>query len=148
MNCHFYSILRSNPFYEPKTSSSVKPQVGGPSLDMGSSQKRRAPPPPISSPGFGPSPSASKPSSVPDREQALAVGPSPVTAVIGRELASSSPKVTRLHLCDIIKTDPNVRHKKSWAVSLAWHFVIIVIFARTDTLVPVQFEHSKNAIEL
>eukprot|EP00066_Takifugu_rubripes_P012110 XP_011601376.1 PREDICTED: EH domain-binding protein 1 isoform X1 [Takifugu rubripes] len=82
----------SNPFYEPKTSSPVRPQVGAPSLDMGSGQKRRAPPPPSSSPGFGLSPSASKPSSVPDREQALAVGPSPVTAVIGRELASSSPK--------------------------------------------------------
>lgn len=103
MNCHFYSILRSNPFYEPKTSSPVRPQVGAPSLDVGSSQKRRAPPPPSSSPGFGLSPSASKPSSVPDREQALAVGPSPVTAVIGRELASSSPKVTSLHLCNIIK---------------------------------------------
>ncbi|XP_056903405.1 EH domain-binding protein 1 isoform X7 [Takifugu flavidus] len=82
----------SNPFYEPKTSSPVRPQVGAPSLDMGSGQKKRAPPPPSSSPGFGLSPSASKPSSVPDREQALAVGPSPVTAVIGRELASSSPK--------------------------------------------------------
>lgn len=111
MNCHFYSVLRSNPFYEPKTSSPVKPQAGGPSLDMGSGQKRRAPPPPSSSPGFGPSPPASKPSSVPDREQALAVGPSPVTAVIGRELASSSPKVTRLHLCNMRKTHPNVRYK-------------------------------------
>uniref|UniRef100_A0A674NIM7 EH domain binding protein 1 n=1 Tax=Takifugu rubripes TaxID=31033 RepID=A0A674NIM7_TAKRU len=53
----------SNPFYEPKTSSPVRPQVGAPSLDMGSGQKRRAPPPPSSSPGFGLSPSASKPSS-------------------------------------------------------------------------------------
>uniref|UniRef100_A0A674NYB7 EH domain binding protein 1 n=1 Tax=Takifugu rubripes TaxID=31033 RepID=A0A674NYB7_TAKRU len=49
----------SNPFYEPKTSSPVRPQVGAPSLDMGSGQKRRAPPPPSSSPGFGLSPSPS-----------------------------------------------------------------------------------------
>lgn len=94
--CHlsFSSILRSNPFYEPKTSSPTRPPVGGPSLDVGSSQKRRAPPPPSSSPGLGPSPSACKPSSVPDMERAQPVGPSPVAAVMGRELASSSPKVT------------------------------------------------------
>ncbi|XP_041803048.1 EH domain-binding protein 1 isoform X4 [Chelmon rostratus] len=82
----------SNPFYEPRTSSPTRPPAGGPSLDVGSSQKRRAPPPPSSSPGLGPSPPPPKPSSVPDREQAQPVGPSPVAAVMGRELASSSPK--------------------------------------------------------
>uniref|UniRef100_A0A671TZC6 EH domain binding protein 1 n=1 Tax=Sparus aurata TaxID=8175 RepID=A0A671TZC6_SPAAU len=80
----------SNPFYEPRTSSPTHPPAGGPSLDMSSSQKRRAPPPPSSSPGLGPSPPAPKPSSIPDRERAQPVGPSPVAAV--RELASSSPK--------------------------------------------------------
>lgn len=93
--CHLSSpsLLRSNPFYEPRTSSPTHPPAGGPSLDMSSSQKRRAPPPPSSSPGLGPSPPAPKPSSIPDRERAQPVGPSPVAAV--RELASSSPKVTR-----------------------------------------------------
>lgn len=82
----------SNPFYEPRTSSPVRPPAGSPSLDMGSSQKRRAPSPPRSSPGLGPSAPAPKPSSGPDRERAQPVGPSPVAAVMGRELASSSPK--------------------------------------------------------
>lgn len=82
----------SNPFYEPRTSSPMRPPVGGTSLDVGSSQKRRAPPAPSSSPGLGPSPPAPKPSSGPDRERAQPVGPSPVAAVMGRELASSSPK--------------------------------------------------------
>ncbi|TKS86055.1 EH domain-binding protein 1 [Collichthys lucidus] len=82
----------SNPFYEPRTSSPTRPPAGGPSLDVVSSQKRRAPLPPSSSPGLGPSPMAPKPSAVPDRERAQPIGPSPVAAVMGRELASSSPK--------------------------------------------------------
>ncbi|XP_029306112.1 LOW QUALITY PROTEIN: EH domain-binding protein 1 [Cottoperca gobio] len=82
----------SNPFYEPRTSSPVHPPAGGHSLDVGSCQKRRAPPPPSSSPGLGPSPPAPNPSSGPDRERAQPVGPSPVAAVMGRELASASPK--------------------------------------------------------
>ncbi|XP_053188857.1 EH domain-binding protein 1 isoform X2 [Scomber japonicus] len=82
----------SNPFYEPRTSSPTRNPAGVPSLDVGSSQKRRAPPPPSSSPGLGPSPPAPKPSSGPDRERSQPAGPSPVAALIGRELASSSPK--------------------------------------------------------
>ncbi|TKS86033.1 EH domain-binding protein 1 [Collichthys lucidus] len=82
----------SNPFYEPRTSSPTRPPAGGPSLDVVSSQKRRAPLPPSSSPGLGPSPTAPKPSAVPDGERAQPIGPSPVAAVMGRELASSSPK--------------------------------------------------------
>ncbi|XP_039995274.1 EH domain-binding protein 1 isoform X2 [Xiphias gladius] len=82
----------SNPFYEPRTSSPEQPPTGGHSIDVGSSQKRRAPLPPGSSPGLGPSPPAPKPSSGPDRERTQPVGPSPVAAVMGRELASSSPK--------------------------------------------------------
>ncbi|XP_070833229.1 EH domain-binding protein 1 isoform X5 [Chaetodon trifascialis] len=82
----------SNPFYEPRTSSPTRTPAGGPSSDVGTSQKRRAPPPPSSSPGLGPTPPAPKPSSAPDREQPQPVGPSPVAAVMGRELASSSPK--------------------------------------------------------
>ncbi|KAF7659850.1 hypothetical protein LDENG_00291400 [Lucifuga dentata] len=77
----------SNPFYEPKTSSDARPPS-----DISSSQKGRAPPPPSSGPGLGPSPSALKPSSGPDRERVQPVGPSPVAAVISKELASSSPK--------------------------------------------------------
>lgn len=92
------SFLRSNPFYEPRTSSPVRPSAGSPSLDVGSGQKRRAPPLPSSSPGLGPSAPAPKPSSSPDRERTQPVGPSPVAAVMGRELASSSPKVNSLHL--------------------------------------------------
>ncbi|XP_063731413.1 LOW QUALITY PROTEIN: EH domain-binding protein 1 [Eleginops maclovinus] len=82
----------SNPFYEPRTSSPVHPPAGSPSLDVGNSQKRRPPPPPSSSPGLGPSPPAPKPSAAPDRERTQPVGPSPVAVVMGRELASSSPK--------------------------------------------------------
>ncbi|XP_075960269.1 EH domain-binding protein 1 isoform X7 [Anarhichas minor] len=78
----------SNPFYEPRTSS----PAGGSSPDLGGGQKRRAPPPPSSSPGLGPSPPAPKPGSGPDRERVQPVGPGPVAAVMGRELASSSPK--------------------------------------------------------
>lgn len=80
----------SNPFYEPRTSSPVRPPAAGISLDVASGQKRRAPPPPSATPGLGPSPPAPKPSSAPDRERAQQVGPSPVAAVMGRELASSS----------------------------------------------------------
>ncbi|XP_039639341.1 EH domain-binding protein 1 isoform X6 [Perca fluviatilis] len=85
-------MSKSNPFYEPRTSSPVRPSAGSPSLDVGSGQKRRAPPLPSSSPGLGPSLPAPKPSSSPDRERAQPVGPSPVAAVMGREQASSSPK--------------------------------------------------------
>uniref|UniRef100_A0A3B4ZUM8 EH domain binding protein 1 n=1 Tax=Stegastes partitus TaxID=144197 RepID=A0A3B4ZUM8_9TELE len=82
----------SNPFYEPRSSSPARSPAGGSSLDAGSGQKRRAPPPPSSSPGLGPSPPPHKPSPGPDRERAQPVGPSPVAVVMGRELASSSPK--------------------------------------------------------
>ncbi|XP_072246692.1 EH domain-binding protein 1 isoform X2 [Leuresthes tenuis] len=82
----------SNPFYEPRTSSPVQPPAGGPSPDVGSTQKKRAPLPPAASTGLGPSPPPSKPSAGPDRERAQPVGPSPVAAVMGRELASFSPK--------------------------------------------------------
>ncbi|XP_067369213.1 EH domain-binding protein 1 isoform X2 [Channa argus] len=82
----------SNPFYEPRTSSPVRPPTGGPSLNVGTSQKKTAPPPPNSSPGPVPSMPAPKPSSGSVMERTQPVGPSPVAAVIGRELASSSPK--------------------------------------------------------
>ncbi|XP_069394542.1 EH domain-binding protein 1 isoform X7 [Paralichthys olivaceus] len=83
----------SNPFYEPRASSPSRAPAGGSSPDMGRSQKRKAPLPPGPSSGLGPSPpTPNPPCSGPDRERTLAVGPSPVAAVIGRELASSSPK--------------------------------------------------------
>lgn len=62
----------SNPFYEPRTSSPVQTAAAGLCPDLGSDQKRRAPPPP--SPG-------------PERERTQAVA-----ALMGRELASFSPK--------------------------------------------------------
>nr|XP_061794376.1 EH domain-binding protein 1-like [Nerophis lumbriciformis] len=61
----------SNPFYEPRTSPMQSPAL----LDVGSSQKRRAPAPPDSS---GPG--------------TQALDSKTMSAVIGRELASSSPK--------------------------------------------------------
>ncbi|KAI4813327.1 hypothetical protein KUCAC02_024659, partial [Chaenocephalus aceratus] len=74
----------SNPFYEPRNIEPRAPPRCG--------QKRRAPPPPSSSSGLGPSTPAPKTSAGPDRERNQPVGPSPVAVVMGRELASSSPK--------------------------------------------------------
>uniref|UniRef100_A0A3Q0S1Q3 EH domain binding protein 1 n=1 Tax=Amphilophus citrinellus TaxID=61819 RepID=A0A3Q0S1Q3_AMPCI len=56
---------KSNPFYEPRTSSPVQQPAGGPSPDIASSQKRRAPLPPGISPGLDPSPPPHKPTPVP-----------------------------------------------------------------------------------
>ncbi|XP_061645310.1 EH domain-binding protein 1 isoform X2 [Phyllopteryx taeniolatus] len=78
----------SNPFYEPRTSPTQSLALP----DVGSSQKRKAPAPPGSS-GPGLSPGAPAPKAGPDGEKkTLAVGPGPVAAVMGREIASSSPK--------------------------------------------------------
>ncbi|XP_028278675.1 EH domain-binding protein 1 isoform X3 [Parambassis ranga] len=83
----------SNPFYEPRASSPARPPPSGSaSLDMGNGQKRRAPLPPSTSPGLCPSLQPPKPSSGLDREKVQPTVPSPVAAMIGRELASSSPK--------------------------------------------------------
>ncbi|XP_068423918.1 EH domain-binding protein 1 isoform X6 [Clinocottus analis] len=87
----------SNPFYEPRTSSPVRSPAAaaaGLSPDLGGGQKRKAPPPPSSSFGLGPSPPAPKPGTGfgSDRERTQPLGPGPVAAVMGRELASSSPK--------------------------------------------------------
>ncbi|XP_051936113.1 EH domain-binding protein 1 isoform X3 [Hippocampus zosterae] len=80
----------SNPFYEPRTCPTQSPAAP----DTGSSQKKRAPTPPGSSgSNFGTGSPAPMISSGQDGEKkTLPVGPSPVAAVIGRELASSSPK--------------------------------------------------------
>uniref|UniRef100_A0A667WTH8 EH domain binding protein 1 n=1 Tax=Myripristis murdjan TaxID=586833 RepID=A0A667WTH8_9TELE len=80
----------SNPFYEPRTSSPVQPPASGSSLDVGSSQKRRAPLPPSSGPGLGPSPLAPKPSSGPDRERAQPPSPIPSPVLGGKPNASQS----------------------------------------------------------
>ncbi|CAB1420581.1 unnamed protein product [Pleuronectes platessa] len=83
----------SNPFYEPRASSPSGGPAGGSSPDMDRSQKRRAPLPPGPSAGLGPSPPAPHPPCPgPERERTQPVGPSPVAALMGRELASSSPK--------------------------------------------------------
>ncbi|XP_019743654.1 EH domain-binding protein 1 isoform X1 [Hippocampus comes] len=80
----------SNPFYEPRTCPMQSPAAP----DTGSSQKKRAPTPPGSSgSNFGTGAPAPVISSGQDGEKkTLPVGPSPVAAVMGRELASSSPK--------------------------------------------------------
>ncbi|XP_060943240.1 EH domain-binding protein 1 [Limanda limanda] len=83
----------SNPFYEPRASSPSGAPAGGSSPDMDRSQKRRAPLPPGPGAGLGPSPPAPHPPCPgPERERTQPVGPSPVAALMGRELASSSPK--------------------------------------------------------
>lgn len=92
----------------------MQQDAGGPSPDVASSQKRRAPPPPGTSPGLGPSLPPHKPTSGPDGERAQPVGPSPVAAMIGRELASSSPKVRSP--CWHVKNSiyPHVMHVKKY----------------------------------
>ncbi|KAM8859456.1 LOW QUALITY PROTEIN: EH domain-binding protein 1 [Spinachia spinachia] len=74
----------SNPFYEPRTSSPVQTPAAGLSPDLGSGQKRRAPPPPSSG--------QSAPGSGPERERTQPLGTGPVAALVGREQASFSPK--------------------------------------------------------
>ncbi|XP_061692560.1 EH domain-binding protein 1 isoform X2 [Syngnathoides biaculeatus] len=78
----------SNPFYEPRTT--VTPSPALPDVDV--SQMRNAPAPPGSSgPVLGTA--APAPRTGPDGEKkTLGVGPGPVAAVVGRDLASSSPK--------------------------------------------------------
>ncbi|XP_056465538.1 EH domain-binding protein 1 isoform X2 [Gadus chalcogrammus] len=86
----------SNPFFEPRASSPVQQSSSGSaSLDVYSSQKRRAPLPP--GPGAGPGPNSldlgptpPRPSTGPSREGAQP--PGLVAVVAGRELPSSSPK--------------------------------------------------------
>lgn len=122
---------RSNPFYEPRTSSPVQQDAGGPSPDVASSQKRRAPPPPGTSPGLGPSLPPHKPTSGPDGERAQPVGPSPVAAMIGRELASSSPKVRspcwNVKKLDLSPCDACEKYRKKCtvAVSAAYHYFLL-----------------------
>ncbi|XP_077468634.1 EH domain-binding protein 1 isoform X1 [Stigmatopora argus] len=78
----------SNPFFEPRTSPMQTHAI----LDVSSSEKRRAPAPPDSF-GSGTLAPNSKTSLGPDGEKkTLLVGHGPVVAVMGRELASSSPK--------------------------------------------------------
>ncbi|XP_061915480.1 EH domain-binding protein 1 isoform X5 [Entelurus aequoreus] len=81
----------SNPFFEPKTSPSQSP-TGSPCLDTGTGQKRKAPARPSTGPGLSPVVPAPKPGSGPVGDKAQPVRLGPVAAVIGRELASSSPK--------------------------------------------------------
>ncbi|XP_061602050.1 EH domain-binding protein 1 isoform X2 [Cololabis saira] len=81
----------SNPFYEPRSSSPTRGPAGGPCSDVDGGQKRRAPLPPSPSVGVGASPSHTAGS---DRDRPQPVGPSPVAALVGRELATSSPKLS------------------------------------------------------
>uniref|UniRef100_A0A671L6Q6 EH domain binding protein 1 n=1 Tax=Sinocyclocheilus anshuiensis TaxID=1608454 RepID=A0A671L6Q6_9TELE len=82
----------SNPFYEPRASSAASSTADSSTSEK--STKRRAPLPPSAGPNpavapGGPAPKTSAPG-VASTPPSLA--PSAVTAVIGRELASSSPK--------------------------------------------------------
>lgn len=122
----FSFILRSNPFYEPKTSSPPRSSIVGPSMDVGSSQKRRAPSPPSSSPGLSPSLPSCKPRSLPEREHASPVGPSPVATVIRRELASSSPKVSRLYWSDLRKHIP-MRGTQTCAITVKYSLTVSAV---------------------
>ncbi|AWP14700.1 putative EH domain-binding protein 1 [Scophthalmus maximus] len=99
----------SNPFYEPRSPSPARAPAGGPVLDAVSGQKRRAPPPPGPGPGpgLGPSTPAPSPSAGPDGGRTQPVGPSPVAAVMGRELASSSsPKRVKQTVKLLTQTEP------------------------------------------
>ncbi|XP_067223070.1 EH domain-binding protein 1 isoform X1 [Chanodichthys erythropterus] len=77
----------SNPFYEPRSSS-----ADSNTSDM--STKRRAPQPPIAGPNPAVAPGGLTPKTLAPEGTSTppALAPSAVTAVIGRELASSSPK--------------------------------------------------------
>ncbi|XP_052476235.1 EH domain-binding protein 1 isoform X6 [Carassius gibelio] len=82
----------SNPFYEPRSSSAASSTA-----DSGISEKstkRRAPPPPSAgpNPAVAPGDPASKTTAPGGTSTPPSLAPSAVTAVIGRELASSSPK--------------------------------------------------------
>uniref|UniRef100_A0A8C6UFQ9 EH domain binding protein 1 n=1 Tax=Neogobius melanostomus TaxID=47308 RepID=A0A8C6UFQ9_9GOBI len=73
---HEDELDESNPFYEPRTSSPVQPPTGSSSLDVGSSQKRRAPSPPSVSPDAGSTVPGPKASPGPDKDRAPVAGPS------------------------------------------------------------------------
>uniref|UniRef100_A0A8C2CTX9 EH domain binding protein 1 n=1 Tax=Cyprinus carpio TaxID=7962 RepID=A0A8C2CTX9_CYPCA len=82
----------SNPFYEARSSGVVTSEVDSSISEK--STKHRAPLPPIAGPNpavapGGPVPKTSAPEGTPTP---LALAPSAVSAVIGRELTSSSPK--------------------------------------------------------
>lgn len=103
---------RSNPFYEPKTSSPPRLLAGGGvDTDVVSVQKRRAPAPPSASSGHAGPLAASRPGPVPAVVGSVQpAGSGPVAAVMGRELASSSssPKVTvTCVVCWLLVTDGN-----------------------------------------
>uniref|UniRef100_A0A671QH91 EH domain-binding protein 1-like n=1 Tax=Sinocyclocheilus anshuiensis TaxID=1608454 RepID=A0A671QH91_9TELE len=82
----------SNPFYEPRSSGAVTSEVDSSISEK--STKRQAPLPPSAGPNpavapGGPVPKTSAPEGTPTPP---ALAPSAVSAVIGRELTSSSPK--------------------------------------------------------
>uniref|UniRef100_A0A7N5ZRS7 EH domain binding protein 1 n=1 Tax=Anabas testudineus TaxID=64144 RepID=A0A7N5ZRS7_ANATE len=80
----------SNPFYEPRTSSPARLTAGSPTLDVGASQKRRAPLPPSSSPGLSLSTPDPKPSPGPDVERTQPPSPIPSPVLGGKPNASQS----------------------------------------------------------
>ncbi|KAG9344192.1 hypothetical protein JZ751_010861, partial [Albula glossodonta] len=83
----------SNPFFEPKTSTLTGPLHPSPESSLERRKKRKAPAPPGPAPAPtpvpAPMPAPLTPKTAPDR---VAGGPAAVAAVVGKELASSSPK--------------------------------------------------------
>ncbi|KAG7492833.1 hypothetical protein MATL_G00018910 [Megalops atlanticus] len=73
----------SNPFYEPKAPGSAQPALASPENSLESRTKRKAPARPAATP------SPPTPKTPPEK---VASGPAAVAAVVGKELASSSPK--------------------------------------------------------
>uniref|UniRef100_A0A8D0D604 EH domain binding protein 1 n=1 Tax=Sander lucioperca TaxID=283035 RepID=A0A8D0D604_SANLU len=122
----------SNPFYEPRTSSPVRPSAGSPSLDVGSGQKRRAPPLPSSSPGLGPSAPAPKPSSSPDRERTQPPSPVPSPILGGKPNASQSLLVWCREVTKNYRGVKITNFTTSWRNGLA--FCALLHHFRPDTM--------------
>uniref|UniRef100_A0A669CM01 EH domain binding protein 1 n=1 Tax=Oreochromis niloticus TaxID=8128 RepID=A0A669CM01_ORENI len=111
---------KSNPFYEPRTLSPVQQGAGGPSPDVASSQKRRAPPPPGTSPGLGPSPPPHKPTSGPDGERAQPVGPSPVPSPVPSPILGGKPNASQSLLAWCREVTKNYRGVKITNFTTSW----------------------------
>lgn len=100
----FFFTLRSNPFYEPTSSSAATSDHESSTLEK--STKRQAPHPPYPGPNPAVLPGglAPKTSAFGGTTSTPVPAPSAVAAVMGRELASSSPKVRcSPHSCTAVR---------------------------------------------
>uniref|UniRef100_A0A7N6AP75 EH domain binding protein 1 n=1 Tax=Anabas testudineus TaxID=64144 RepID=A0A7N6AP75_ANATE len=110
----------SNPFYEPRTSSPARLTAGSPTLDVGASQKRRAPLPPSSSPGLSLSTPDPKPSPGPDVERTQPVGPSPVPSPIPSPVLGGKPNASQSLLAWCREVTKNYRGVKITNFTTSW----------------------------